>query len=186
MIIANSDFSEAFCAACRSCQLAPDFVLQNFADAVSVHGFLDPNAVPATSLASKIVLCFSRTYKPVVPIDALKRKRAIRSIRNILRVLQSLASNEQKEISNQRIIGNWYQANRLKGEGTELYLHNTLSIILPKGLLLECDILRCRPQDLLDYFMGQLVKEIQEDNPNGAAIPFLLYCISLIYPIENN
>lgn len=186
MITYNREFSEAFCAACRSCQLAPGFVLQNFANAVSVHGFLDPNAPSATYLASKIVLRFSKSHKPVVPIDALKRKRAIRNIRNILRVLQSFASNEQKEISNQRIIRNWYQANRLKGEETEFYLHNTLSIILPKGLLLECDILRCRPQDLLDYFMGQLVKEIQEDNLNGAAIPFLLYCISLIYPVENN
>lgn len=182
----SEEHAEAFCSTCCSYQLDPAFVLQSFADAVSVHGFLDPNAEPATYLASKIFSCFSKDYRPVLPLDPLKRQRAIQNIRHILKVLQSLTPNKQKQVAFQEITESWFEANHIQGAGTALCLNDKLSIKLPKGLLLECDMFRCHPQDLLYYFMGLVVMETNETDTNGPAIRFLLYCASLIYPVENN
>lgn len=182
----SEEYAEAFCSTCCSYQLDPAFVLQSFADAVSVHGFLDPNAEPATYLASKIFSCFSKDYRPVLPLDLLKRKTAIQNIRHILKVLQSFTSKEQKQVAFQEIAESWFKANRIQGAGTEFCLNDKLSIKLPKGLLLQCDMFRCHPPDLLCFFMGLVVLEMNETDTNGPAIQFLLYCASLIYPVENN
>jgi hypothetical protein len=183
---ANGEYADAFCVTCYSYQLDPVFVLQTFADAVSVHGFLDPNAELATYLASKIFSGFSKDYRPVLPLDPLKRDTAIQNIRRILKILQSLAPGEQKQAAFLEITESWFKTNRIQAAGTELCLDNKVSITLPKGLLLQCDMFRCPPQDLLYYFMGLVVLETKEANTTGPAIEFLLYCAGLVYPVENN
>ena len=182
----NEEYADAFCSACCSYQLDPAFVLQTFADAVSVHGFLDPNAEPATYLASKIFACFSDDYHPVSDLDPLKRQRAIKNIRSILKVLQSLVPAKQKQAAFQQIAETWFEANAIRGAGNRLRLNNKISVTLPKGLLLQCDLFSCLPGELLCYFMRLVAVETNEANSDGPATGFLLYCASLIYAVENN
>lgn len=182
----DAEIIEAYTAVCRGYQLKGPSVLQAFAEALCVMNYLAANDGTAAHSASQVFSAFVKSYSPVFPLDPVKRMRGIIHLRGIIKVNRSARSEEEKERAYQQICNHWFNVNDVQGAGRIIWLHDGLSVTLPKGLLLLCDLFRCCPIDLLHYFIEEVVLEVEQPATNGPALQFLLHCVIRLYDVKNN
>jgi len=182
----DDDIVEAFHSACRCFQLQGPYVLQAFVNALSVTNHLFASNGTAAHAAAQVFSAFTSHYPPAFGLDPVKKIVGIQYMRRILKMNKSYRSEEEKEKVYEQLCDNWACSNGILGEGEELCLHTSLCITQPLGLLLLCDLYRCRPHDLLNYFIEELLLQIQGFTIDGQAIQFLIHYASSLYPIKNN
>jgi hypothetical protein len=182
----DADIIEAYTAVCRGYQLKGPSVLLAFAEALCVINYLAADDGTAAHSASLVFSGFVQSYSPVCPLDPVKRMRGIIHMRGIVKVNRSFRSEDEKERAYLQICNHWFNVNDIRGEGKMLWLHDGLSVTLPKGLLLLCDLFRCCPRDLLHYFIEEVVLEVEQAAIDGPALQFLQYCVFQIYDVKNN
>lgn len=176
----------AYKAVCRSFQLSGQDVLQEFANTLSVPDYLAPDTDSAGYCAAQVFSAFTKSYPPVFSLNPVKRMRAIHHLRGIVKVNKSFRSDQDKEKAYEKLCNLWFQANEVQGEGRKFWLDKTMHIVQSKGMLLLCDLFRCRVDDLLQYFMEEVVLQMEQPNTDGQAFQFLLHCVGQRHSIENN
>jgi hypothetical protein len=182
----EADIIKAYTAVCRGYQLQGQPVLQAFAEALSVMDFLGFNKGAVAHSASQVFSGFVKRYSPHFPLNKEKRMLGIRHLRAIICIDRSCRSDAEKERAYKQICNHWFNVNAIQGEGSILWLHDELLINLPKEILLLCDLFRCRPKDVLHYFIEEVVLQMEQYATDGPALQFLLYCVSQLYDVKNN
>lgn len=155
---------------------------------MSVAGYLLPPAADIVigPLACAVVSYFISTCAPTLPLHPVKRYRAIKNIRRLLKVGLSWLSEDDKEARWRQIQDDWFWADGLTAEVDQLRLHNGLTVRLPPLFLLFCHTFCCRPPHLLYYFMERVATEVETADNEGPAFQLLVQCRGLRYPVRNN
>lgn len=182
----NSTSIESLTHICKACGLSPSYVVQSFADVVSVYGFLDENSDIKTKLAAEIFSGFHEPQPVITEENEERRQRAITNIKAIMKVLLSSKTHEAKQRECSYITAKWYHDNRLKGAGSQLKIGHHLAVSLPANFILHCHFFSYRPDDFLKYFIKEVSTEaflIYEKK--SAAFRFLLQCIGSVCEVKN-
>ncbi len=176
----------AYKAVCRCFQLTGQDVLQAFSEALCVADFLAADTGTAGHCATQVFSTFIKTYPPVFSLNPAKRIRGIFHLRDLVKVNKSFRSEEEKKKAYEQLCNRWFKANDVQGEGKNLWLDETLFITQPKGLLLLCDLFRCRIEDSLHFFMEEVALQMEQPVIDAPAFQFLLHCVAQRYSIKNN
>lgn len=182
----DADIIMAYVAICRGYQVEGLPVLQAFAGSLDVVHYLQADPGIQADAASEVFSVFVDSTPPCYPLVPEKRRRGIHYLRQILRVDRAFCPEEEKEKAYTQLCNQWFCASAIQGEGWKLPLHAVLPVTLPKGFLLLCDLFLRRPNDLLHFFMEEVVLQMHENDTEGAAVQFLLHCASLQYAIKHN
>ncbi|HEV7329671.1 MAG TPA: hypothetical protein VGN63_01425 [Flavisolibacter sp.] len=127
----NAAIVNAYTAVCHGYQFQGRRVLQAFAEALTVIGYLRADPGDQADSASAVFSAFLGSHGPAFPLQAEKRNRSIYHLRRIIKVDRSYNPEAEKEKAYVQICDRWYCANAVQGAGTVALVYEALPVTLP-------------------------------------------------------
>lgn len=148
------NLSEEFCGACNMYHIQPVTALQFYVSKSTIYSTLVKKDDAAFALAKIVFQESCKLNDEKITMDGFKRISGIKYVRQIVKLINSKGSRQDKQTEYGAIIDNWYKDIKSFLPSKIIETSGEFTISLTKDFCILCDLFQNTPGKVLQHYVN--------------------------------